>query len=92
VLKARAEQPELCASLLNIIQFETVSEASLKAAADAGITLRSFADVIAIVRGGCCARAIAPLPPPPPALSAPPAPPPSAPPALPPSPRHARAC
>jgi hypothetical protein len=50
VLKARTELPELCASLVNVIQFESVKEESVKAAADLGITLRSFADLLAVVR------------------------------------------
>jgi len=48
VLKARQEQAELCASLVNIVQFEAVKEDSVKAAADVGLTLRSLADLLAV--------------------------------------------
>jgi hypothetical protein len=49
VLKAKVDQAALCASLVNIIQFEPTSEAEIKAAADLGITLRSLADIISVV-------------------------------------------
>jgi long-chain acyl-CoA synthetase len=45
VITCKTSQPEAFSTLVNLIQFEDVSEASRKAAADVGITLRSFTEV-----------------------------------------------
>jgi hypothetical protein len=41
---------ESCPSLRNVVQFEDVTEADVKAAATVGISLRSYADLLVHVR------------------------------------------
>lgn len=54
LVKVKRDFAEQTASLRNVVQFEDVSEADVKAAAAVGLTLRSFAELLERVRACRC--------------------------------------